>query len=244
MSQVIIPLKTLCYFSQAPFKGLNKNSCAMELGTRTNNFLMGAACVGDVAYLAYLAAQCKSDPDAQAFGAAVKKGELAPLAITSIFAALWLGMKVYGLNNLYKQATLTKNAINFLQDRLIGMGSVVRSVSALEDLNDKHPIIGDGLVSWQHKDKLLCNTNADFTHLVNLLKKGTFEGEASFFSLSGRVLATHKLMEGEKNKFAGAIELMGELDACLSVAKLYKQFEQRRVGYCFSDLYSAQLYSY
>ncbi len=157
-----------------------------------------------------------------------------------ILASAWIGLKAYTCKQAYNHAKQVKDAINFVQDRLIGIGSVVRSVSALENLKAQYPIVADGLASWQHTDELLHNSNADdFTYLVDLLKEGTFEGDASFFSLSGRVLAAHKLMEQEKNKFAGAIELMGELDACLSVAKLYKQFEQRRVGYCFANLYQA-----
>lgn len=157
-----------------------------------------------------------------------------------IAASVCVGLKAYTCKKAYDHAKQVKDAINFIQDRLIGMGSVIRSVSTLEDLSNEHQILANGLLSWQHADDLLHNESADnFTYLVDLLKKNTFEGDASFFSLSGRVLAAHKLMDEQKDRFAGAIELMGELDACLSVAKLYKQFEQRRVGYCFADLYQA-----
>lgn len=151
------------------------------------------------------------------------------------FAAL----KAYTMKQAYTQAKHTKDTINFVQDRLIGLGSVVRLVQTLERLNQEYASISEGLVSWNHLDNLLNNNNnKDFTYLTELLKKRTFEGDASFFSLSGRVLAAQKFVEQERDNFAGAIELIGELDACLSIAKLYKQFQDRSVKYCFAELYT------
>ena len=152
-------------------------------------------------------------------------------------AALFVGIKAYKSKKILDAAKLTKDAINFLQDKLIGLGNLVHSVEALEVLGAEYPAIAEGLVSWQHAADLLHRTEQDdFTTLVKLLQTNTFAGESSFFSLSGRVLAAHKLTVSQRDKFAGAIELMGELDACVSAAKLYKQFEERRVNFCFADI--------
>lgn len=154
-------------------------------------------------------------------------------------ASLFVGLKAYTCKNIYNHAVQIKDTVNFIQKRLIGMSNAVRSVVALENLNEQYSVLGQGLVSWQHAQDLLHSSEQNnFTNLVDLLLKDTFTGDASFFSLSGRVLAAHTLMEQERDKFAGMIELMGELDACLSIAKLYKQFEQRRVNYCFADLHN------
>jgi DNA mismatch repair ATPase MutS len=83
------------------------------------------------------------------------------------------------------------------------------------------------------------STNTEFAYLINLLQQDTFSGNASFFSFSGRVLVAHKLMEKHKNDFAGIIELIGELDACRSIAQIVKEFTNRSVHYCLADLYQA-----
>jgi hypothetical protein len=163
-------------------------------------------------------------------------------AVIAYPAICWglTGLKVYKSKQVYTQAKHTRDTINFVQNRLIGLGCVVRSVAELEQLNQEYASIADGLVSWGHVDNLLHNTgNKDFNYLIELLQKPTFEGDASFFSLSGRVLAAQKFAEQEKDNFAKAIELIGELDACLSIAKLYRQFQERSVKYCFAELYNA-----
>lgn len=166
----------------------------------------------------------------------VKAGFVIPPVVVS----LWGAWKAYECRNAYNAAKLTKDAINFMQDKLIGLGNLVRSVEELEALGAEYPMLAEGLVSWQHAADLLHRTEKnDFTTLVKLLQTNTFVGESSFFSLSGRVLAANKLVVLERDKFAGAIELMGELDACVSAAKLYKQFEDRRVSFCFANIEQA-----
>lgn len=120
---------------------------------------------------------------------------------------------------------------------MIGMGNVVRSVHALEQLGKDFAVVAKGLSSWQHVDNTLhADADDNFGKLVRMVDTRTCSGESSFFSLSGRVLAAHGLMKTEKHRFAGALEVVGELDACVAIAKLYRQFAGERVGFCFADV--------
>jgi DNA mismatch repair ATPase MutS len=75
--------------------------------------------------------------------------------------------------------------------------------------------------------------NSDqFNKLLSMLDHNTFMGNPSFFSLTGRVLASYKVMKEAKAEFTHALEAAGELDAYLSMAKLLKEFSHKRVGYC------------
>ena len=47
-------------------------------------------------------------------------------------------------------------------------------------------------------------------------------------------------MTDEKEHFAPALAAIGEIDACLSMAKLYKKMQHERVGYCFVDFVEHQ----
>ncbi len=142
----------------------------------------------------------------------------------------------YNAYHHYHQAKLYQDALDFVHNKLIGMGNTLRAVSELEKLAQQHTVLASGLVSWQHMQNLFSNDNKDVAYLTNLLQKNTFDGDASFFSLSGRVLSANKLMDQHKDAFAGIIELIGELDACLSVAKVVKEFANNRVHYCFVNL--------
>ena len=161
--------------------------------------------------------------------------------VVPVCAALYVGFKTYQAKQIVASAKLTRDGINFLQGRLIGLGNLVRSVEALENLGSEYQEVANGLVSWGHIDSLLYrHEEDDFAKLVKLLQTDTFTGEASFFSLAGRILVAHKLAATERDKFAGAIELLGELDACVSAAKLYLQFIDRSVNFCFADIVPAR----
>lgn len=175
--------------------------------------------------------------DKDRFKSSMRTGIKGAFCVPPVVISLWGAYKAYQCKKAYDAAKQTKDAINFLQEKLIGMGNVVRSVQALQTLGTEHVAVAEGLLSWQHvADFFNSPKNDDFAKLVTMLDSNTFTGESSFFSLSGRVLAAHELMKTQKNNFAGAIEVIGELDACVSVAKLYRQNINRRVGYCFADL--------
>lgn len=165
----------------------------------------------------------------------VNKGVFIGIPIVSWAFTAYIAYNAY---SHYHQARLHQDALDFVHNKLIGMGNALRSVSELEKLAQEHTILASGLVSWQHAQNLFGNDNKDVTYLTNLLQKNTFNGDASFFSLSGRVLSANKLMDQYKDAFAGIIELMGELDACLSVAKVVKEFANARVHYCFVNLHT------
>ena len=46
-------------------------------------------------------------------------------------------------------------------------------------------------------------------------------------------------MVNEKEQFAPALKALGELDACLSIAKLYQSMQHERVNYCFVNFKEA-----
>lgn len=153
-------------------------------------------------------------------------------------AVAGIAYKFYSCKKALGLANQTKNAINYLQTRLMGVAEIVDVCKALNALSTKHTVLTDG-VSTSDNLLNLFNSHAhssEFGQLIELLQTDTFKGHASFFSLSGRVLAAHQLMESEKNNFAPALSALGELDACLSIAKLYKKMQNERVKMSFATL--------
>lgn len=151
--------------------------------------------------------------------------------------AIAIGMltyKYFTAKKALEQAALTKNSINYLQTKLIDVATIVNACKAINKLGQQEPEVAQGVLSFAAFEQLLHgNDNADFKELVDLLQTNTFRGEASFFSLSGKVLAANQLMIQEKNQFVSALQALGELDACLSMAKLYNKMKAERVNYCF-----------
>lgn len=135
----------------------------------------------------------------------------------------------------------SKNELSILQDRLMGMGDLVRSVATFKALVKDHPELTKALAAVQSADQALNNvTDKEFNNLIDMLASKTFQGEVSFFSNGGKIILAQKGVDEHKDKFVGAIELMGELDACLSLAKLIKESKDKPVGYCLAQLSDAQ----
>ena len=154
-------------------------------------------------------------------------------AIPNLFFKYWYFKDVYKNFVLYRDTTYT------LQDKLINVADLLRTIHDIDHLMNKHAVLANGILHSQQL-KVLFDGSAkkiskEFATLIEMLRTGTFKGQSSFFSYTGRVLAAHKLMQLHKNKFAGALMALGEIDACLSIAKLYKRFEQERVHFAFAQ---------
>ncbi len=71
--------------------------------------------------------------------------------------------------------------------------------------------------------------------LFQLLSTDTFKGKPSIISFQGRIARVYKLMHEAKDQLVPIFEAIGQIDAYLSVCKLYKEFEQQCVTYTFAQ---------
>jgi hypothetical protein len=149
---------------------------------------------------------------------------------------------LYTTKRAVSDANTVKTAINYLHTRLIDVASVVNAAKDMREMTELHTVLRNGLIHGDAIHELFetGDSKTSFDSLVSLLQKNTFKGDASFFALSGRVLAAFELMKQSKNEFAECIEALGELDALLSIAKLYKKMSHADVSYSFAEYISAQ----
>lgn len=164
-----------------------------------------------------------------------KKAALAMTCLTAGFVLFQAGSWAWATKNAASDAKLTNNATNFLQTRLIDVATIVESCKQLATLTQKYPIAAEGLLLTNNIHALFAlPESTPFGSLITMLQTNTFKGNASFFSHTGRVLAAHELMKCHKEAFAPACQALGELDACMSIAKLYKQSQQHDAAYVFA----------
>lgn len=144
-----------------------------------------------------------------------------------------------GVMNL-AQMRLLKRVSNYVQDHLIGAATCLNSMQKLyatlsvnEIFKNNCPAL-ESLVtlngySTKHSD--------DFNTLIRRLETNTFKGEASFFSLTGRILSTYHLLQDEKvrSEFTPALNALGELDVLVSIALKIKEQNKLGVHYCFAE---------
>lgn len=176
---------------------------------------------------------------------------------TSGIAAYGLGF-VWGENQVFKNAVRTMACYaaawstwrmakgyyegqkigTLFQKKLIHLATYIDSLNAMIRTIKKHPDLCTLMPHVAHLDgtiRALRKAHEGFDKLLQLLGTKTFKGEPSFFSFWSRQDIAYRLMEQEKENFSEIMIAIGELDACMSTARLYKEKQHNRVCYCFPE---------
>lgn len=169
-----------------------------------------------------------------------KKVAYGTIGLKAIATSAFLAYKAYVVKGVVAEATQTKDAINYLQTRLISVANIVDACKQVRNIVQNNSTLANGLLHFNDLQDLFNGSATNFAKLIALLQTNTFKDNASFFSLSGKVLAAHRLMSDEKENFAPALAALGEIDACLAAAKLYKKMHKERVRYCFADFVATE----
>ncbi len=220
------------YFQKDFLKRFNDSSGVLGVSIHTDDigFLIGSViAVGTSIYDTY--DRCGSvRRDHQ------KGQEQKDVQVAMLLGGLLIGT-AYQLYNQYNGFKADKDGIKCLQTQMIGVAKAVHLAEKLKNLGIATDEVARGLGSWGRIiDMLHSAKDSEAATLVSLLRSKTFKDKASYFSHSGRVLAAYTLLRKQRHKFAGVVEAMGELDACYSVACLLKEFQDRRVNYCFAQV--------
>ena len=137
-----------------------------------------------------------------------------------------------------QRLTFLYKTVNKLQARMM---HIARMFRALEDFRvcihntgvlQEQMLIGEFEVISTHNEQF----SQDLRTLLELLEKSTFQREASAFYSRGNVLLAHKLLTKVKEELIPILQVVGELDAYLSIAKLYKEFcDNEQTPFCFAE---------
>ncbi|MEX0940068.1 MAG: hypothetical protein WDZ41_01810 [Candidatus Babeliales bacterium] len=151
------------------------------------------------------------------------------------YGGLIAGITCFNGYKSWEEIKLKKDVANHLQTQLISVSRYMNAFNKLLNLTEQHPLL----------KQLIENQNLSFMHdkelidLLNQLNSNTFQGEASFFSMTGKVLAAHTSMKELKDKFIPIMNIVGTIDAHLSIAKLYQAHQQMPARYNFVEFINA-----
>jgi DNA mismatch repair protein MutS len=79
------------------------------------------------------------------------------------------------------------------------------------------------------------SSDAALNQLLDNLASSTFSKSKNMYS-RGRVLATHRILTEEKEKLAPLLEVIGLIDAYVSLAEVYMEQKNTQAPYCFADI--------
>ena len=114
----------------------------------------------------------------------------------------------------------------------------LNNLKEMEKFVAQHPDLVCKMPILQNFTQILNNLKnaiSDFGSLIDLLETNTFKTEYSWLTYFSRVMVVYKLMREQKEHFVHAMLAVGELDAQLTIAKLYKEFQNKRVTFCFPE---------
>ncbi len=116
--------------------------------------------------------------------------------------------------------------LNELQNHMVGVARFLKNANRLRLLFEKKCGTTFGQVNLSH-DVVPSDKRKE---LVQLLKTSTFSKESTSFYSRGRVLLAHKRMNEVKNEFIPLLQLVGQMDAYCSLARLYKERQNAPSG--------------
>lgn len=141
---------------------------------------------------------------------------------------------------LYNRTYDAYENIHHIHEKNIGLSAALESAEALQQLVSECPELENALVSSNELNSLKkeAANNDELLRLISLLKRNGTQKEISMLWDSGHTLMAHRLIDDKNHKeaFAGITEMIGEVDACLSIAKLYKERKDELVKYCFGKI--------
>jgi hypothetical protein len=146
-----------------------------------------------------------------------------------------IGSKINTVRLLVAELKQRAHTMRFLQERLMGVAEYIRVLYELYDIAQEYPVLAQALPIASVYNQLKHHESKDVGELIPLLETNTFEGDASFFSRSGRILAAYTLMNNVKNEFIDCLKLLGDIDVCMALSKVYASHKGQRVGYVFAQ---------
>ncbi len=152
----------------------------------------------------------------------------------------WYGYSAY---KAVQDAQLKQAIINHLQTRMIAVASYINALKTLTAIINTDPVLSE-LIDVSALNNLFTeqsSLSADAKKLLEILDHNTFTGDASVFSLSGRVLAAHRLMQKVNEELVPACAAAGQLDAYLSTAKLYSKHQNTPAQFCMPEFIDKSL---
>ncbi len=209
------------------FKPLNNNEAAFGAFRRMNQ-LLNSLSLGYGYHYVYTFSKAFWD-----------KNKTAALALSSIIGLYYAFITSVAIHSEREQLALEKN----LQNRLILINSFVNGLEqTYKSLQTNKAFqVGFGY-SLKSMNNFLSQPEKSSEELAILLEKlntETFKGKASMFSNVGRILYTSRLTRTLKNQMVDALKAFGELDAIMSIAKLYKKHQNKNVTYSFVNYMDA-----
>lgn len=139
-------------------------------------------------------------------------------------------------------AGINNKVTNQIQEKMIATATLTNTIKDLGKKVYQHDVLKQGLSSVENLKSVFEGSvkKPGLGALLNNLSTPTFTGKPSFFSMHGRVLNSFNMMQKESSNVIDLMKFGGQIDAYLSIAKLYKKLAANpNAQYCFVNYVTA-----
>ncbi len=163
-------------------------------------------------------------------GENLTEDQIKQLKMVKVFMIVYFGLIFGSIAKLFYDQHKSVKLTQELRKKMYKVSEFVFSMDDMAVLAGKNSVLKNGLSALSDDGKILdalCKKHSNLNHLVGHLSSWSVRSTAymtHYCTPVGRALAGYKLMKNEGQKFAPLMECVGELDAYLSMAKLYKKW--------------------
>ena len=208
----------------------NKNKYALELSHQYSNVMNGLFVLACPAALAWLSnsVACSVLGVRDRFSMSNHPHAMRSLQAQALFTPLFAYIGA-------KQTTTKFKVLKKVQKDIIALSTIVKNMKRLREVLEENKLTATFLKldSIQALFEKSSSISEELKVAVNLLQSKSFSGKPSIFSFFGKVLEAHKRVSECKNELADAFYDLGTIDAFFSMAKLYKEHQDKAACYSF-----------
>jgi hypothetical protein len=162
-----------------------------------------------------------------------QNGDLDEKIIVGLGFGTCLITTIIGLYYTLPKAIRSQKIYNIIQEKMMGPASYINAAKIIGNLLAEEEMLSELAPALQN--------SAAPQKLLTMLEKPTFTSDPTFFSHQGRALAAFKIMQAVKDNMVASIKAVGQLDAYLSLAKLYKaHVNNPQAPFCFAQFISEE----
>lgn len=129
--------------------------------------------------------------------------------------------KGFGINNVFDSANSNYKRIAWVHNKMSSVAELENSVQSISNKCLRYDSIKKMLPGLVQSDE-------EVNTFLKTLSTKTFKKKYSMFSLNGKILSSYKKMYDVKDKLIDQLKAVGQLDAYLSIAKLYNKYEKNK----------------
>ncbi len=148
-----------------------------------------------------------------------------------------------GITQSFEIARINNKITSQIQEKLIAAATLSNTVRDLGLQVYQNNVLKSGMNSVENLKSIFDGSSVKkpgLSDLLHNLSAPTFAGKPSFFSLNGKVLNTFNKIQKEIPNLIDLMKFAGQVDAYLSIAKVYKKLAaNENAQYCFVDYISA-----